>query len=111
MTAGLINRWIVEQEPERWLDPQKPEQAVAGSVFEGPDAENRARAHQATLTKLGLDSQLYHERHVLIREPACWIPGDRTATPRPIRKTSADDMIDTIVAIAAAGAGASPPTE
>lgn len=37
--------------------------------------EDAARKAQDVVSSRGISSQLYHERHILIREPISWVSG------------------------------------
>lgn len=83
----LVNRWIVE--------PNAREAAIltidpAPIVYDGQDAEYKAYRAQERLVELGCSSQIYHERHVLMKESICWKPGAVHLRPEPEVTTSRD---------------------
>lgn len=59
----LVNRWTLEWEHEGRMS------------FAYYGTEEEARTAQKLMSKDGFSSQIFHEHHVLIKQPSGWLAG------------------------------------
>lgn len=85
----LINRWLVQPDT---AEAKALDLEPTARHFNGPNAEANARAVQEQFALQGCSAQLYHERHVLIREPVQWTPGNLAKRPRAAQEIGQEHL-------------------
>jgi hypothetical protein len=82
MSDTLVNQWTVEiTERDHGAETAAKLGLDMRRVFEGDDAEERAERWQNSIAAHGVASQLFHERHVLMKESKRWRPGGGGKSP------------------------------